>query len=140
MIWWAIGRKRDARNDEARAIPVPAATLAHKTALRPKPPEPAPAQDEALHLIIDMNGNSWIQLDADGASVYSDEMRRGEHRTFEAKNEFRFRTVGNAAGPHLTLNGVQIPPLGRGGKVVHDVVLNRKTLTEIPADSERSQP
>jgi len=142
VIWWAIGRKRDARNEEARAIPVPAATLAHKAAPRRKPPElaPVPAQDETLHLIIDMDGNSWIQLDADGAGVYSDEMRRGEHRTFEAKNEFRFRTIGNAGGPRLTLNGVQIPPLGRDGKVVHDFVLNRKTLTEIPADSDRSQP
>jgi len=67
-------------------------------------------------------------------------MRRGEHRTFEAKNEFRFRNIGNAAGPRLTLNGVLIPPLGRDGKVLHDFVLNRKTLTEIPADSDRSQP
>jgi transcriptional regulator with XRE-family HTH domain len=142
VVWWAIGRKRDARNEEARAIPVPAATLAHKPVHRPKPPEPAPVptQDETLHLIIDMDANSWIELDADGASVYSDVMRRGEHRTFEAKNEFRFRNIGNAGGPRLTLNGVQIPPVGRDEKVVHNFVLNRKTLTEIPADSDRSQP
>jgi len=141
VVWWAIGRKRDARNEEARAIPVPAATLAHRAAPRPKPPAPAPvpAQDETLHLIIDMDAKSWIELDADGARVYRDEMQSGEHRTFEAKNEFRFRTIGNPRGPRLTLNGVQIPPLG-GDRTLHDFVLNRKTLTEIPADSDRSQP
>src|SRR5437764_12345657 len=59
VIWWAIGRKRDARNEEARTVPVPVATLAHKTAPRKPEAAPVPAQDETLHLIIDMDANSW---------------------------------------------------------------------------------
>ncbi|HEY2092884.1 MAG TPA: RodZ domain-containing protein [Thermoanaerobaculia bacterium] len=144
VIWWAVARKREARSDETRPVAVPAATSKPRHAPRalatPAENAAATAQDAVLHLTVDMNGNSWIQLEADGASVFNDEMRRGEHRVFDAKNEFRFKTIGNAAGPRLTLNGVEIPPLGREGKVLHDRVFNRKTLTEVPADSNRSEP
>jgi cytoskeleton protein RodZ len=143
VIWWAVARKREAHSEEARAVAVPTAKSKPRTAPRAQTPAEnatATAQDEVLHLTVDMNGNSWVQLEADGASVFNDEMRRGDHRVFDAKNEFRFKTIGNAAGPRLTLNGVQIPPLGREGKVLHDRVFNRKTLTEVPADSNRSEP
>lgn len=142
VIWWAVIRKREARTDETRPVAAPAVALKHKApaAMQPVENATATAQDEILHLTVDMNGDSWIQLEADGASVFSDEMKRGDHRVFDAKNEFRFKTIGNAAGPRLSLNGVQIPPLGREGKVLHDRVFNRKTLTEVPADSNRSEP
>ncbi len=143
VIWWAVSRKREAQNDQTRPVAVPVAkAIKPKRAPAAQPPENATAasQDAILHLTVDMNDNSWIQLEADGVSVFSDEMRRGDHRVFDAKNEFRFKTIGNAAGPRLSLNGVQIPPLGREGKVLHDRVYNRKTLTEVPADSNRSEP
>jgi transcriptional regulator with XRE-family HTH domain len=143
VIWWAILRKREARNDETRPVAVPVArTIKPKrtTSVLAAENATAAAQDAVLHLTVDMNDDSWIQLEADGASVFNDDMKRGEHRVFDAKNEFRFKTIGNAAGPRLSLNGVQIPPLGREGKVLHDRVFNRKTLTEVPADSNRSEP
>ena len=142
VIWWALARKREARNEESRPVAVPTARIKPRPALSTQPVEnaTATAQDAVLHLTIDMNGNSWIQLEADGASVFNDEMRRGEHHVFDAKDRFRFKTIGNAAGPRLTINGVQFPPLGREGKVLHDRVFDRKTLTEVPADSNRSEP
>ena len=143
VIWWAVSRKREARSEEARPVAVPAArTVKPKRAPAALPVEnaTATAQDEILHLTVDMNEDSWIQLEADGVSVWNDDMKRGEHRVFDAKNGFRFKTIGNAAGPRLSLNGVQIPPLGREGKVLHDRVFDRKTLTEVPADSNRSEP
>lgn len=141
VTWWAVSRKREARNEESRAVTIPT-VIKRKPAASAQPVEnaAATAQDAVLHLAVDMNGNSWIQLEADGASVFNDEMKRGEHHVFDAKNEFRFKTIGNAAGPRLTLNGVQIPPLGRDGKVLHDRIFNRQTLTEVPADSNRSEP
>jgi transcriptional regulator with XRE-family HTH domain len=139
VIWWAVARKREARNEEARVV-APVVTVRPKHPPRPVENATATAQDAVLHLTIDMNDNSWIQLEADGVSVFNDEMKRGDHRVFDAKNQFRFKTIGNAAGPKLSLNGVQIPPLGREGKVLHDRVFDRKTLTEVPADSNRSEP
>ncbi|HEX3107653.1 MAG TPA: RodZ domain-containing protein [Thermoanaerobaculia bacterium] len=140
VIWWAVARKREARNEETRVV-APVVTAKPKRApAQPAENATAAAQDEILHLTVDMNDNSWIQLEADGVSVFNDEMKRGDHRVFDAKNQFRFKTIGNAAGPKLSLNGVQIPPLGREGKVLHDRVFDRKTLTEVPADSNRSEP
>jgi len=139
VIWWAVARKREARNEEARVV-APVVTAKPKRAPQPAENATATAQDEVLHLTVDMKDNSWIQLEADGVSVFNDEMRRGDHRVFDAKNQFRFKTIGNAAGPKLSLNGVEIPPLGREGKVLHDRVFDRKTLTEVPADSNRSEP
>ena len=142
VIWWAVSRKREAHTDETRAVAVPVAKAARPKRAPAQPPENATAatQDAVLHLTVDMNDNSWIQLEADGVSVFNDVMKRGEHRVFDAKNEFRFKTIGNAAGPRLSLNGVQIPPLGNDGKVLHDRVFDRKTLTEVPSDSNRSEP
>ena len=142
VIWWAVSRKREARNEEARPVAPVVAKVKPKRATSAQPVENATAatQDAVLHLTIDMNDNSWIQLEADGVSVFNDEMKRGDHRVFDAKNEFRFKTIGNAAGPRLSLNGVQIPPLGHDGKVLHDRVFNRQTLTEVPSDSNRSEP
>jgi transcriptional regulator with XRE-family HTH domain len=140
VIWWAVARKYEARNEDVRPVTAP---IARRAPPRPQPVEnatTATSQDAVLHLTLDMDHDSWIQLEADGVTVYNDELKRGEHRTFEAKNEFRFRTIGNAAGPRMTLNGVQIPPLGREGKVLHDRAFNRQTLTEVPADSNRSEP
>lgn len=143
VIWWAVSRKRAAGNEEVRPVAVPVAkAIKPKRAAAAQPVDNATAasQDAILHLTVDMNDDSWIQLEADGVSVWNDDMKRGDHHVFDAKNEFRFKTIGNAAGPRLSLNGVQIPPLGREGKVLHDRVYNRKTLTEVPADSNRSEP
>jgi transcriptional regulator with XRE-family HTH domain len=140
VIWWAVERKREARNDEVRAIPAPAAAATPKIAPRAKPADTATSQDEVLHLTIDMDEDSVIELEADGSSIYKGELKRGDHKTFDAKNQFRFHKIGNAAGPRLTLNGVQIPPLGPEKKVLHDRIFNRQTLTEVPADNNRSEP
>jgi len=141
VIWWAVARKREARIEESRAVPAAVARpLKPKRAPQPADAATSTAQDAVLHLTVDMNHDSWIQLEADGVSVFNDEMKRGDHRVFDARNEFRFKTIGNAAGPRLSLNGVEIPPLGKDGKVLHDRVFNRKTLTDVPVDSNRSEP
>ena len=54
--------------------------------------------------------------------VVNDELKAGDEKTFEAKESINFKTVGNAAGIDVTLNGVKVPPFGKSG----DVVRNRK--------------
>src|SRR5436305_322397 len=61
----------------------------------------------------------------------NDELRRGYHRTLEAKDAFHFSTIGNAGGISLTLNDVPVPPLGRDGQVLHDVVFDRAALQKL---------
>lgn len=140
VSWWAIQHKRfdfdSAKTDTSAAVIVP-----------PKPaPSPAPVvptqsaapQDDRLHLTLEVTNNSWVTLEADGKTVVNDELRAGEHRTFEAQNEFRFRTIGNAAGVALTLNGIKIPALGKDGEVVKNRTYDRDSLEELRSEQPRS--
>lgn len=137
VSWWALHRKR-AAEEPVHVAADTSALAAPRPAPRPppppaQPPTPAPPDDSILRLTVDLTGDSWISLDADGKSVLSDELRRGEHRTFQAQERFRFRTIGNAGGVILTLNDVRLPPLGREGQVLRgsrEVVLDRELLRQ----------
>ena len=90
-------------------------------------------------LNIEVTERSFIKLDADGESVINDELRRGYHRSIEAKEAFRFRTIGNAAGITLTLNDLPIPALGRDGQVLHDVVFDHAALLKLQTPAQTPQ-
>lgn len=87
---------------------------------------PAPVTDSDLILRIRARENSWVTLDADGRSVFNSELRRGEEQTFRARDRFVFRTVGNAGGIDVTLNGVPVPPMGESGEVVRNRSFDRE--------------
>lgn len=87
--------------------------------------EQSDAGDSGLELRLRTTENSWITLDADGKTVLNEEVTAGTTREFRAEESFRFRTIGNAGGVHLTLNGTALPALGRSGQVVRDRVVDR---------------
>jgi cytoskeleton protein RodZ len=137
VSYWALKHRRESRlaneerlSTEARTVvtaPPPKAPAAlPQTGTAPVAPEPG--QAAPLLLSIEVSQPSVVVLEADGQTVINDELRRGYHRTIEAKERFRFRTIGNAAGIALTLNDKPVPPLGRGGQVLHDVVFDRESL------------
>jgi hypothetical protein len=105
-------------------------------------PPPAPAAetpiDDVLKLTIDMQQDSMVTLEIDGKSVLDERLYRGDHRTFEAKEAFRFRLVGNAGGLALTLNDIPLPPLGKRGQVVRDRVFDREALQELQSETRNS--
>ena len=126
VLYWTMRLRRPPHTEDAVAPPV-----AKPFVIAPKPVEqPPPAQTEPLRLAIDTNDDSWIILEADGKEVVNARMRKGDHRVVEAKETFRFRTIGNAGGVSLTLNDVKLPPLGRDGQVLHDHVVDHKTLEQ----------
>jgi cytoskeletal protein RodZ len=120
--WFAV-RYRRTHAEAETATAAAAKPPVRRAAVTPPPPAPmtpAPVPDVA-RLTIDVTRNSWVDLEADGQSIVKDELPAGYKKTFEAK-QFRFRTIGNAAGVTLTLNDKQLPPLGSDGEVVHDRV------------------
>ncbi|HEV2718789.1 MAG TPA: RodZ domain-containing protein [Thermoanaerobaculia bacterium] len=144
--WWAVRHKREA-NAAARE------EAAQTTATHAPLPKPAPvnattasappattstssatAADEVLHLNVEARARTWVVLEADGKTVFNDEMRKGDHATYDAKDRFRFRTIGNAGGINLTLNDVALPPFGGDGDVVHDRVVDRELLARQRAE------
>jgi cytoskeletal protein RodZ len=134
--YWAYKHKRETTAAHEETV---AQTTTHAAAKPVPPPATAssapatttntpPANDDTLRIVVQANANSWIVLDADGKTVYSDEMHKGERWSYEAKDRFRFKTIGNAGGVAITLNDVAIPPFGGEGDVVHDRVLDRDLL------------
>jgi transcriptional regulator with XRE-family HTH domain len=139
VSYWALKHRRETRASEERiaaethaaAVPTPApvVTTSAQTASTSTPPTAnGPAK---LVLSLEVTGTSWISLDADGERVVNAELRRGYHRTIEAKDAFHFSTIGNAGGIALTLNDLPVPPLGRDGQVLHDVVFDRAALQKL---------
>jgi len=137
LSWWALKHKRDVRAEETRTDTAVAAVV-------PKPaiPPPAPVQDpvdDMLRLTIDVTRDSWVTLQADGKQVLDERLREGDHRTFEAKEAFRFVAVGNAGGVALKLNDIDLPSLGRRGQVVKDKIFDRGTLQELQSEVQRNR-
>jgi cytoskeletal protein RodZ len=141
LSWWAIRHKRaevetqHVADSTAVAAPAPPPAATTSTTATSPTSTAAPADSDTLRLQVEVSENSWIVLEADGKTVINDEMRRGDRRTVEAKDRFRFRTVGNAGGVSLTLNDVKLPSLGAEGEVLHDRVFDRSTLQQLAAET-----
>jgi cytoskeletal protein RodZ len=146
VSYWALKHRREMRANEER--------LAAETKVAPPPvaPPPAPVPTAStstqppaangpakLILSLEITKTSWITLDADGERLINDEKPRGFHRTVEAKDAFRFKTIGNAAGVAITLNDLPVPSLGHEGQVLHDVVFDRAALQRLQTPSTPAQ-
>lgn len=71
---------------------------------------------EDMILQVAVTEESWVAIDADGATVLSRLMAPEEIRTFRSRESFEVIT-GNAGGIILTLNGETLGPLGSHGEV-----------------------
>lgn len=134
VTWWAVTSKRR-RAEAAPPPPVVAvvprdAGVVARAALGEAPN--APVDDNRLHLTMEVTQNAWITLEVDGETAVNEELLAGTTRTFDADRHFRFRTIGNAAGLTLTLNGKKLPALGRDGEVVRNRVFDRPLLEALP--------
>lgn len=131
VSWWAIRFKRQQREAariESNVAQIPIATPPPTNTAPPTPPAP---KDDTLRLTIETRADSYIALEVDGKSVFADVMKGGERQTFEGKEQFRFRTIGNAGGLILYLNDNRLPPLGDEGEVVKNRIYNRETLIRL---------
>jgi cytoskeletal protein RodZ len=143
---WALKHRRETRANEERLAAETKVASAPVVSPPPAPVQTAstPAQPPAnvpakLILSLEITRTSWITLDSDGERLVNEELHRGVHRTFEAKDGFRFKTIGNAAGVAMTLNDVPVPSLGHDGQVLHDVVFDRASLQKLQTPSAAAQ-
>lgn len=137
VAWWAVQHRRI--DQDMSAEPAVVTTSAAATLPPAAPLVPAPADDSTLRLAVEVVDNAWVVLEADGKTVVNAEMQRGERRTFQASEAFRFRNIGNAAGLKLTLNGAAVPPLGADGEVIKNRVFDRQELQKIRAGAPNPQ-
>lgn len=141
VTWWAVKERRTGRAAENEAV-VETATIAAAPPARQLTPEPAapPPDPDIMRLTVELVDDSWISLEADGETVFNDEMKRGTRRTFEARERFRFKTIGNAAGVSLTLNDTKLPVLGDEGEVIRNRVFDRESLQDLLSNNSRTEP
>lgn len=96
------------------AIPTETATATPAPTTTPT----EPSVDEHL-LAITAKEDAWLALGVDDQPAKQYLLRRGESRAWNGK---RFSlTVGNAGGVALTLDGRELPPIGRPGQVVRNI-------------------
>lgn len=134
-ITWAVKHRRafgsvDTAESQHEAPARPAAVPA-----APPPATasvPPPVNDSTLRLTLNFVDDSWVMLEVDRQTISFD-AAKGEKKSFEAKDHFRFKTIGNAGGMEMTLNDLHIPPLGREGQVLHDRIFDRDYLQKARA-------
>jgi transcriptional regulator with XRE-family HTH domain len=133
VAWWAVQHKR--AESEIRAESVPPTIIAPRRRMVTQPAVAASPvvskSDDMLRLTLELTDDSYIDLEADGKTIMKDTYRRGMRDTFEAKDSFRFRRIGNAAGVILMLNDKQIPPLGDDGEVIKNRVFDHAYLARL---------
>jgi len=132
------------RSAPVAAAPRPMASVSFKNVA--VSPGPAPAiQDEApaaalaptattatttgVSMILEFEQDSWTEVSADGARVFSGLIRRGSKHQFDAREGFRL-TLGNAGGVRVTVDGRAMGPLGSAGQVVRDMPVPAPRLTQ----------
>jgi cytoskeletal protein RodZ len=106
--------------------------------------EPEPAREEAvevalspmeLQLTANPTDSTWFELvtistveQRPETTSYNFLLLPGRARSFEATDAFILKKIGNAGGFVMELNGVRLPPVGRKGRVLHDLKITREDL------------
>ena len=132
IAFWAVQHKRAYFDLTRDTTPAPTASHPPKRVAQPVVPPPPPVP-EPLKLTIELTDDSWIDLQVDGQTVMRDDYRAGTRDAFTANTGFTFKRIGDAAAVTLMLNGRQIPPLGRPGHVIKNLVLDRTYLEKLNA-------
>jgi hypothetical protein len=65
----------------------------------------------------DLTAPTYLEVTRDGEEVFVGTLEENDDRSWTAKNRIVMR-IGNAGGISLTVNGVQVDPLGESGEVV----------------------
>jgi len=109
--------------------PLPASFVPEKAPESPAVvPDAPPVDDSAaapsgkVSLVLEFDDDSWTKLEADGRTVFTGVLKRGERKSFQAREGFRL-TLGNAGAVRVTVDGHALARLGQAGEVVRDLRL-----------------
>jgi cytoskeletal protein RodZ len=97
------------------------------TAFVPKPTPVLPTPVDSLRLEMLTRDTVWINLLIDGKRSEQYLVPPNRKKFFIAKDQFSI-TMGNAGGAVFSLNGKELPPLGRRGAVIRNTVINLASL------------
>jgi cytoskeletal protein RodZ len=99
-----------AENPPAATAPVPEA------APRPSPVDESRPDAHPVRVLITAHQDAWIQVFADGKTVFTGTLKSTDAKTFSADDYVKV-VAGNAGGIDISLNGKPLDPLGPAGQV-----------------------
>jgi len=80
---------------------------------------------DILRLTIFAEEDTWMQIKADGRVVFTRILKKSTSETWEAKDSFEL-WLANAGTVRLELNGRILPPIGRRGQVLKNIIINKE--------------
>jgi len=112
----------------------------HRQQIKSQQPPPAPRvvsqpQEDGLpaseitipRLGIRAKQDCWLEVKADGKTIFRSILKRGNFEHWEAKERIEF-SLGNAGGVDVEVNGKLLPPLGRRGQVIKNIIITKQGL------------
>jgi cytoskeletal protein RodZ len=100
---------------------------APKVTSQPQEETPPASEISVPRLGIRAKQDCWLEVKADGKTIFRNILQRGNYEYWEAKEKIEF-SLGNAAGVDVEVNGKLLPPLGRRGQVIRNIRITRQGL------------
>jgi cytoskeleton protein RodZ len=88
------------------------------------------SQEESLRLGVRALDDSWLQVKADNKVVFQNILKKGRLENWEANDRVDM-VLGNAGGVQIEINGKIIPPLGKRGQVLKNIVITRSNGLQV---------
>jgi len=126
-----------AKNSAAALVRRPQKTTAAKTdikkssaasqVVRDKGYESAVSNEGQLDIMLGVRAldDCWIQIKADGRTVFQNILKKGRFESWQAKDKIEL-SLGSAGSVQLEVNGKVIPVLGRKGQVLKNILITIK--------------
>jgi len=77
-----------------------------------------------IRLDIRAKENCWVHLKVDGEVIFHAILKKGKTESWQAKDKIEL-SLGNAGVIDLELNGKPIPPLGRRGQALKNILITK---------------
>jgi hypothetical protein len=94
----------------------------------------APVKKEiytGLTLGIRPRENCWVSLKVDGKVVFQRVLEKGRFESWQAKEKIEL-SLGDAGAVDLEFNGRSIPPLGRKGRPIKNILFTKEGRVTVP--------
>lgn len=87
-----------------------------------------PALVKIIRLDISAKENCFIQVKSDGRVIFQNILRKGRSESWQAENKIEL-SVGNAGAVELEVNGSRLPPLGKRGQPLKNILITKEGLS-----------
>lgn len=95
------------------------------------PPIVIDSTQEGLTAQLVFSQPCWIEIRIDGQAPFQGTFEAGTSKEVKGTDKIELVSIGNAGGLTVTLNGRDLPILGKAGEVRRNVVLTKDTLNQL---------